>query len=170
MTALSPEVIAQQMAELLVDGRDVAIDGLGGFHLRVYREYRGRSPRTGTPVIVPRKVIPFFRTDPALGEAILFSRPAPLLRSAMLAEALDAPPEIVEAALAEWLAPKLARLIEGDAIVRVESLGTLVRVQPRDPNDPDDDDCDGQPDPTVPPPVLAFEPSEEWLALLAGPG
>ena len=45
----------------LKEGRRVELRGFGTFQIREYDGYMGRNPRTGDPVTVPPKRLPFFK-------------------------------------------------------------------------------------------------------------
>jgi integration host factor subunit beta len=67
--------IAKQHAELLVDavfatmeqslrrGERIEIRGFGTFQIRSYKGYAGRNPKTGKPVHVAPKRLPFFKAS-----------------------------------------------------------------------------------------------------------
>ena len=45
---------------------DRGIRGFGSFTVREYKSYSGRNPRTGKPVPVPEKRLPFFKVGKEL--------------------------------------------------------------------------------------------------------
>jgi len=49
------------MTSGLVLGKRIEIRGFGSFSVRDYDGYMGRNPRTGEPVAVPPKRLPFFK-------------------------------------------------------------------------------------------------------------
>lgn len=49
------------ITETLIKGGRVEIRGLCSFHVRTYKAYRGRNPKTGQAVKVESKKLPFFR-------------------------------------------------------------------------------------------------------------
>ena len=55
------EVIFEAIVEALSAGEETEIRGFGSFRLRHRPARRARNPRTGEPVDVPAKRIPFFR-------------------------------------------------------------------------------------------------------------
>ncbi|HEY0705615.1 MAG TPA: HU family DNA-binding protein, partial [Polyangia bacterium] len=69
-------------AELLVDtifecleqslrrGERIEIRGFGSFEIRSYKPYQGRNPKTGVPVPVREKRLPFFKVGKELKERV----------------------------------------------------------------------------------------------------
>jgi len=51
----------EQMSRALVDGGRVEIRGLCTFHLKDYKPYIGRNPKTGKKVAVKNKRLPVFK-------------------------------------------------------------------------------------------------------------
>jgi integration host factor subunit beta len=62
------------MAEALQRGEGIEIRGFGSFTVRPYKPYNGRNPRTGQPVPVPAKRLPFFKVGKDLKELVNNSR------------------------------------------------------------------------------------------------
>ncbi len=62
--------IFDSMTDALQRGDGVEIRGLGSFTVRHYPAYAGRNPRTGEPVHVAEKRLPFFKVGKELKEAI----------------------------------------------------------------------------------------------------
>ena len=62
------------MTEALKQGDGVEIRGFGSFTVRPYKPYDGRNPRTGQPVPVPAKCLPFFKVGKELKELVNQSR------------------------------------------------------------------------------------------------
>src|SRR5258708_35606632 len=56
------------MTEALQRGEGIEIRGFGSFPVRPYKPYSGRNPRTGEPVDVPAKRLPFFKAGKALND------------------------------------------------------------------------------------------------------
>ena len=52
--------------DALVKGESVEIRGLGTFHIKEYKERKGRNPKTGKVVDVPPKKLPCFRVGKEL--------------------------------------------------------------------------------------------------------
>jgi integration host factor subunit beta len=62
------------MTEALQRGEGIEIRGFGSFTVRPYKPYDGRNPRTGQPVPVPAKRLPFFKVGKELKELVNASR------------------------------------------------------------------------------------------------
>jgi integration host factor subunit beta len=62
------------MTEALERGEGIEIRGFGSFTVRPYKPYSGRNPRTGAPVNVPAKRLPFFKVGKELRELVNNSR------------------------------------------------------------------------------------------------
>jgi len=58
------------MTGALQDGQGIEIRGFGSFTVREYKSYEGRNPRTGTPVHVAPKRLPFFKVGKELRERV----------------------------------------------------------------------------------------------------
>ena len=66
------------MTSALKDGDVLEIRGFGSFTVRPYKPYAGRNPRTGQPVPVPSKRLPFFKVGKELREIVNDSREHPI--------------------------------------------------------------------------------------------
>ena len=66
------------MVRALKAGDGIEIRGFGSFTVRPYKPYDGRNPRTGQPVPVPPKRLPFFKVGKELKELVNASRSVPL--------------------------------------------------------------------------------------------
>ena len=66
------------MTEALARGEGIEIRGFGSFTVRPYKPYSGRNPRTGEPVPVPAKRLPFFKVGKELKELVNASRSRPI--------------------------------------------------------------------------------------------
>jgi integration host factor subunit beta len=66
------------MTESLQRGEGIEIRGYGSFTVRPYKPYAGRNPRTGQPVPVPAKRLPFFKVGKELKELVNDSRHIPI--------------------------------------------------------------------------------------------
>jgi integration host factor subunit beta len=64
----------ESMTEALQRGEGIEIRGFGSFTVRPYKPYSGRNPRTGQPVPVPAKRLPFFKVGKELKEIVNNSR------------------------------------------------------------------------------------------------
>lgn len=62
------------MTDALQRGEGIEIRGFGSFTVRPYKPYDGRNPRTGQPVPVPAKRLPFFKVGKELKELVDESR------------------------------------------------------------------------------------------------
>ena len=58
------------MVAALQRGERIEIRGFGSFEVRDYKGYEGRNPRTGEPVHVQPKRLPFFKVGKDLRERI----------------------------------------------------------------------------------------------------
>jgi integration host factor subunit beta len=58
------------MTGALKRGDGIEIRGFGSFTVRPYKPYAGRNPRTGNPVPVPAKRLPFFKVGKELKELV----------------------------------------------------------------------------------------------------
>jgi integration host factor subunit beta len=63
-------VIFDTMSETLVSGGRIEIRGFGSFVSKFYEEYQGRNPRTGEPIHVSPKRLPFFKVGKELREMV----------------------------------------------------------------------------------------------------
>ena len=66
--------VFDSMVAALVRGEGIEIRGLGSFTVRDYKSYEGRNPRTGEPVHVAPKRLPFFKVGKELRERVNKSR------------------------------------------------------------------------------------------------
>src|SRR6267142_2751376 len=66
--------VFDSMTESLQRGEGIEIRGFGSFTVRPYKPYSGRNPRTGEPVEVPAKRLPFFKVGKELKELVNNSR------------------------------------------------------------------------------------------------
>ena len=76
------EKLPKGKAELLVNtifdcleqalrrGERIEIRGFGSFEIRTYKAYQGRNPKTGVPVSVLEKRLPFFKVGKELKERV----------------------------------------------------------------------------------------------------
>ena len=64
------DLIFDSMVDAMKQGNRIEIRGFGSFTIRSYGEYRGRNPRTGTPIEVSPKKLPFFKVGKELRERI----------------------------------------------------------------------------------------------------
>ncbi len=62
--------IFDSMTNALKNGEGIEIRGFGSFTVRQYKPYNGRNPRTGDPVHVASKRLPFFKVGKELKEMV----------------------------------------------------------------------------------------------------
>lgn len=62
--------IFASMEDALKSGERIEIRGFGSFEVRNYKSYEGRNPRTGAPVRVAPKRLPFFKVGKELRERV----------------------------------------------------------------------------------------------------
>ena len=55
------ERIFREMADALIKGDRVELRGFCSFHVKTYKGYTGRNPKTGRPTKVKPKKLPFFK-------------------------------------------------------------------------------------------------------------
>jgi integration host factor subunit beta len=72
------EAIAARGELTKARGEGIEIRGYGSFTVRPYKPYAGRNPRTGQPVPVPAKRLPFFKVGKELKELVNGSRHRPI--------------------------------------------------------------------------------------------
>ena len=70
--------VFDSMTEALQKGDGIEIRGFGSFTVRPYKAYSVRNPRTGAPVPVPPKRLPFFKVGKDLKELVNSSRHQPI--------------------------------------------------------------------------------------------
>ena len=63
-------VIFDEIIEALARGDRVELRGFGAFTVKYRAPRQGRNPRTGTPVVVDEKYVPFFKTGKDLRERL----------------------------------------------------------------------------------------------------
>ncbi len=63
-------MIFDSMTEALVAGEGIELRGFGSFTVRHYKGYTGRNPKTGKPVEVAPKRLPFFKVGRELKELV----------------------------------------------------------------------------------------------------
>jgi integration host factor subunit beta len=64
-------LVFSSMSEALTEGDRIEIRGLGSFVVKDYGTYTGRNPKTGAPIMVNPKKLPFFKVGKELKERIL---------------------------------------------------------------------------------------------------
>lgn len=63
-------LLFESMVGALVRGERIEIRGFGSFEVRHYKAYEGRNPRTGEPVRVKPKRLPFYKAGKELRERV----------------------------------------------------------------------------------------------------
>ena len=64
-------LVFSSMTEALAAGDRIEIRGLGSFVIKDYESYTGRNPKTGQPITVKPKKLPFFKVGKELKERVL---------------------------------------------------------------------------------------------------
>jgi integration host factor subunit beta len=64
------ELFFDEMSKTLAAGDRVEIRSLCSFHVREYKGYTGRNPKTGEPREVPAKKLPFFKCGKELKDRV----------------------------------------------------------------------------------------------------
>jgi integration host factor subunit beta len=64
------ELFFDQMSDALAHEGRVEIRGLCSFHVKKYRAYTGRNPKTGEAIRVKPKKLPFFKCGKELKEMV----------------------------------------------------------------------------------------------------
>jgi len=64
------EVVFESIIETLNQGEKIELRGFGSFRVRSRGARRGRNPKTGAPVDIPAKRVPYFKPGKDLKELI----------------------------------------------------------------------------------------------------
>ncbi|MCG8618054.1 MAG: integration host factor subunit beta [Desulfobacterales bacterium] len=64
------KIFFDSLADSFVKGERVEIRGLCSFHIKEYKSYVGRNPKTGQKVNIPPKRLPFFKCGKELKERV----------------------------------------------------------------------------------------------------
>ena len=64
------DLFLKRISDALAQGDRVEIRGLCSFFVKEYGSYEGRNPKTGEPVNVARKRLPFFKCGKELKERV----------------------------------------------------------------------------------------------------
>lgn len=64
------KIFFDSLADSFVKGERVEIRGLCSFHIKEYKSYVGRNPKTGQKVQIPPKRLPFFKCGKELKERV----------------------------------------------------------------------------------------------------
>ena len=66
------KIFFNSLADSFVKGERVEIRGFCSFHIKEYKSYVGRNPKTGAKVVIPPKKLPFFKCGKELRERVDF--------------------------------------------------------------------------------------------------
>jgi len=64
------KIFFDSLSGAFVKGERVEIRGLCSFHIKEYKSYVGRNPKTGQKVDIPPKRLPFFKCGKELKERV----------------------------------------------------------------------------------------------------
>lgn len=64
------EVVFERIITSLNEGTKIELRGFGSFRVRQRNARRGRNPKTGTPVDIPAKRVPYFKPGKELKELV----------------------------------------------------------------------------------------------------
>ena len=64
------EIVFESIIETLNQGEKIELRGVGSFRVRERGARRGRNPKTGDPVSIPAKRVPYFKPGKELKELI----------------------------------------------------------------------------------------------------
>ena len=64
------EIVFESIIESLNHGEKIELRGFGSFRVRARGARRGRNPKTGVPVNIPAKRVPYFKPGKELRELI----------------------------------------------------------------------------------------------------
>ena len=67
---IAVKMLLEQMAAWLADGGRIEIRAVGSFSLRFRAARIGRNPRTGAPVSLPARYVPYFKPGKRLLERV----------------------------------------------------------------------------------------------------
>jgi len=74
LTKKDSEVIVETVFDSIIRslnaGEKIELRGFGSFRVRKRESRRGRNPKTGTPVDIPAKSVPYFKPGKELKELI----------------------------------------------------------------------------------------------------
>src|SRR5437868_21190 len=69
------EIVFESIIDSLNQGEKIELRGFGSFRVRERGARRGRNPKTGDPVNIPAKRVPYFKAGKELKELINESHP-----------------------------------------------------------------------------------------------
>jgi integration host factor subunit beta len=64
------QIFFDSMTDALAQEERVEIRGLCSFYVKEYKSYTGRNPKTGDPVLIKPKKLPFFKCGKELKERV----------------------------------------------------------------------------------------------------
>ena len=64
------KIFFDSLSNSFVKGERVEIRGFCSFHIKEYKSYTGRNPKTGRKVTIPPKRLPFFKCGKELKERV----------------------------------------------------------------------------------------------------
>lgn len=70
------EIVFESIIDTLNQGEKIELRGFGSFRVRERGARRGRNPKTGDPVNIPAKRVPYFKPGKELKELINEDQPA----------------------------------------------------------------------------------------------
>ncbi len=70
------EIVFESIIETLNQGEKIELRGFGSFRVRERGARRGRNPKTGDPVDIPAKRVPYFKPGKEMKELINEDSPA----------------------------------------------------------------------------------------------
>jgi|ERR1043166_999936 integration host factor subunit beta len=82
------EIVFESIIESLNQGEKIELRGFGSFRVRERGARRGRNPKTGDPVNIPAKRVPYFKPGKELKELINGDSPQPSASSESSAGAI----------------------------------------------------------------------------------
>ena len=68
------DLFFKEMIKTLREGGRVEIRGFGAMHVKQYKSYIGRNPKTGDKIRVPAKLLPFWKTGQELKHRVDFNK------------------------------------------------------------------------------------------------
>lgn len=69
-TEIVVDILFDSIKNALASGNKIEIRGFGSFRIRSRRNREGRNPKSGEPVFVPGKKVPFFKAGKELKELV----------------------------------------------------------------------------------------------------
>ena len=64
------KIFFNSLSDSFASGERVEIRGFCSFHIKEYKSYTGRNPKTGEKVTIPPKRLPFFKCGKELKERV----------------------------------------------------------------------------------------------------